>query len=1150
MPDGSAPRSATHYEIAWALDQMNRTPGFPALQVYCNRSAPGAPLESDEEPEALCWERRSVQEFLTDCEHNDAFVEGCSEYRDLGEFEAFFRKHFRDYIVAWLRDELPLGAPPDKALFWNKNPFRGLSFFDYEDASFFYGRTKSVGELLDVLQQQAAAKKPFVLVLGPSGSGKTSLVRAGVLPILTRVGTTEGEGPWRFALARPAVGGGDPFGALAAAFLKEGALPEFPDAATHDGWRHFAAELRERPENAAFRICKTLNHLSLKALNPFLNEEGFESPLVGGAGGDVGMSRQYRLLLPKVQLALVVDQLEELFVGGFSAEVQQKYLATLGALVRCQRVFVIAILRDDFYAAFRKSCTPKELAILSGRFELNSPSPQEIGDMIRLPTEGIGLRFEREPETGQSLDVALLEAATVNAEPLPLLEHVLWELWRKQRTRKDGLLRWSDYRESGELENSLADHAERVLLALGADAQGALKPVIRQLVSIGHGEEARLIRRTVPKCDLVATSEFNHRQKAGAKALIDRFIDERLFHGETDPEGETLVSVAQESLLRNWPRVCHLLDEDLGFLRMRDRLEAKLKLWLSKGRRSRDLLRSAASLSEAETLVQGFRDSLNDMQVEYLQRSLKARSQRPRLRPSAVLGGIGGLAVLVAVALGQRDALQTRLKGIEAEVQQAQKNTQLATSQRDGLQAQLKETEAKAQQATALAASQRDSLQAQLKETEAKVQQAQQNAQLTASQRDALQTQLKETEAGSRQLQKDLEVATSQHEGLQGQLKETEAKAQQDAALVASQRDSLQAQLNESQAKAQQAQKDAELAASQRDALQAQLKETAAKVQQAEQNAGLAASQRDTLQTRLKETEASAQQTQKNAQQVASQRDALQAQLKEAEAGSQQLQKDLEVATSQREGLQGQLKDSEVKLQQAQNNDELAANERDRLQAQLAGLSAGAQRAQKSKGLGSGEAPAVPGDNVDPRSSDPTPKNKPTTQDQEPAEFARMNQSQATASPPIPSVAASVAPTPEAQADSSSKASGEERSLKQFVQEYIQTVASDDISAQEHFFAHRVNFYGEGVLSLLGVQASMERYHREWPIRKWEPSGEPEFSKTLHSTNPHLYEVLQPLTWTVSNGLQHKQGKATLYVRIWKNDKGEFHIVQVQQRNP
>ena len=884
MPDGSEPRSATHYEIAWALDQMNRTPGFPALRVYRNRSLSGPPFGSSEEPEALSEQRRLIQEFLTDCEHNDAFVEGHSEYRDLGEFEALFRKHFREYIVAQLRDKLPLGAPPHKALSRTKNPFRGFSFFDFKDASFFCGRTKKVGELLDVLQQQAAAKKPFVLVLGSGSSGKTSLVRAGVLPILIRVGTTEAEGPWRFALARPAGGGGDPFGALAAAFLKEGALPEFPDAATHGGWRHFAAELRERPENAAFRICKTLNHLSLKALNPFLNEEGFESPLVGEQGGDVGMARQYRLprVNPKVQLALVVDQLEELFGGGFSAEVQQKYIATLGVLVRCQRVFVIAILRDDFYAAFRKSCTPKELAVLSGRFELNAPSPQEIGDMIRLPTEGTGLRFEREPETGQSLDVALLEAATVNAEPLPLLEHALWELCRKQRTRKDGLLRWSDYRESGELENSLADHAERVFLALGADAQGALKSVIRQLVSIGHCEEGRLIRRTVPKCDLVARPEFNRRQKAGAKALIDRFIIEQIFHRETDPEGETLVSVAQESLLRNWPRVRNLLDEDLGFPRIRDRLEANLELWLSKGRRSRDLLRSAASLSEAETLAQGFRDSLSDMQVEYLERSLKARSRRHRLRRSAVLGGIGGLAVLVAVALGQRDALQARLKGTEAEVQQAQKNTQLATSQRDGLQAQLKETEAKAQQDATLAASQRDSFQAQLEESEAKAQQAQKDVQMATNQRDALQSQLKDTEVKAEQAQKDATLAGSERDKLQNQLKDAEAKGlqfQRDAGLATMQRDALEGQL-------QQARKDAEVAAGQRDGLQGQLKETEAKAQQ---DAALAASQRDSFQAQLKESEDKAQQAQKDVQIATNQPDTLQAKL---ETGEQKAKRD------------------------------------------------------------------------------------------------------------------------------------------------------------------------------------------------------------------------------------------------------------------
>ena len=154
--------------------------------------------------------------------------------------------------------------------------------------------------------------------------------------------------------------------------------------------------------------------------------------------------------------------------------------------------------------------------------------------------------------------------------------------------------------------------------------------------------------------------------------------------------------------------------------------------------------------------------------------------------------------------------------------------------------------------------------------------------------------------------------------------------------------------------------------------------------------------------------------------------------------------------------------------------------------------------------------------------------------------LARINQSQAAVPLPTSSVAASVESTP---------LEAEEHSLKKLVLDYIRTVPSDDASAQERFFAQRVSFYGEGVLSLPMIQASMQRYHREWPIRNWEPRGEPKFPKILHSTNPELYEVLQPIAWTVANDSRHKQGNTTLYVRIRKNATGEFRIIQVEQRD-
>ncbi|MGA8655768.1 MAG: hypothetical protein WB586_06425 [Chthoniobacterales bacterium] len=57
--------------------------------------------------------------------------------------------------------------------------------------------------------------------------------------------------------------------------------------------------------------------------------------------------------------------------------------------------------------------------------------------MIHLPSEANGLRFEKDPTTGRNLDEAMLEAVMVNAEPLPLMEHLLSQLYQKQKPRDE-----------------------------------------------------------------------------------------------------------------------------------------------------------------------------------------------------------------------------------------------------------------------------------------------------------------------------------------------------------------------------------------------------------------------------------------------------------------------------------------------------------------------------------------------------------------------------------------------------------------------------------------------------------------------------------------------------------------------------------------
>ena len=496
MPDGNLPGSATEYEVAWVLDQSKRTPGFPGLHVYRNRATPAAPLEPKEKRENLCRQWDAVQEFCAAWEKNAGkeFRECCHDYQDLEEFENLFREHFRDFLTWQLDRENGSRKAPQKVRYLESNPFRGLNFFDFEHADFYHGRTKAVGEVLDALKDQATAKKPFVLVVGPTGSGKSSLVRAGVVPILTL-----GNGLWRRAVTRPGAGGGggDPFDRLAAALLGKFALPELQDEELPGEWLSLASQLRKDPDDAAARIAKMLDQLTQQELLLFDQRETEGLPAKGSEGVKVVGQKSLGRVKPKMHLALVVDQLEELFTGEVPPVLQRKYISALGALADCEGVFIIATLRSGFYAHCQQFPELVELTALSGRYELQPPTPRGIGNMIRFPAEAAGLRFERDPDTNRSLDEALLEAAMASPEPLPLLEHLLSWLYQRQLERKDGLLLWSDYRALGDLQSALAQHIKTVFLKLKREEQQALKFVIRHLVAPSQGEEGHLIRRTV-----------------------------------------------------------------------------------------------------------------------------------------------------------------------------------------------------------------------------------------------------------------------------------------------------------------------------------------------------------------------------------------------------------------------------------------------------------------------------------------------------------------------------------------------------------------------------------------------------------------------------------------------------------------------------
>jgi hypothetical protein len=340
---------------------------------------------------------------------------------------------------------------------------------------------------------------------------------------------------------------------------------------------------------------------------------------------------------------------------------------------------------------------------------------------------------------------------------------------------------------------------------------------------------------------------------------------------------------------------------------------------------------------------------------------------------------------------------------------------------------------------------------------------------------------------------------------------EEDDHTQKNADLTGGQRSALETELKNAEDRAQLAEKMADLATSQRSALETELKNAEDRAQLAEKNADLATSQRNVLETELKNAEELA----------ASQRSALETELKNAEDRAQLAQKNADLATSQRTGLEAELKKAHDEAQLAQKimdlvrqshaeengpiNGELPQKSSDfstnqpksgQTQPSTQPVDSSVQSAKttaqsgptpvrvqafadtpgdanKAIGLREATAPIAVG-------ASPTPINQPAARAQEEGKFAQRTPGQAALSLPTPSVAVSAESTPPApQADGSSKALVDKQLIKKFVFDYLQTVSSDDFSTQKSFFAHRVTYFDQGVISLGRLQEAKESYDRE-----------------------------------------------------------------------
>ncbi len=647
-PDGGFFESGTEYEFFTALSAFKAN-GTPNILVFRNFTEPRRPSRPKEAREAADRELDRLDHFFERYfQDGNFFTAAVNEYRTLGEFEDKLSLGLRSYLLEHVGIQ-ESGAK--RVARYSGQPYLGLSAFDFDDAQVFYGRTAQVGAVIESLQVQEMeaagspdASRRFVILLGASGSGKSSLARAGVLPMIIQPGVIEGAQLWRRCICKPGDAQGDPLLSLATDLLQDCALPELATDGTSA--TELAAMMRRQPAGAGMMVRQALSQAAVGEKGRIEQEIRDELRRLEAENRmeDVAeLEEKLRTLTaPVTRLALVVDQLEELFTTVLAADQVKIVIEVIYSLAMNGRVYLIATLRSDFYARCLEHPLLVDLMKSNGSFALPQPGPGDLAQMIRQPAVTAGLEFEENASSGDKLDEMIRDAALRDPSALPLLSYTLEQLYEKRNA--DGVMTIAAYEELGGLEGAIGGRAEQTYRSLSSQAQMAFDDVWRRLVTLS--DDGTPVRRRVRMKSLP--------DHPAAKELIGAFISARLLTADQGADGESTLSVAHEALLKHWPRVTQWLEGNRDFLRVRSRIGTRLGEWEEHQRADDYLIPSGTALAEAEQILAKYGQALELNESDYITRSVafaKSREQAKLRKARTVAAGALVLS-LVAVASG------------------------------------------------------------------------------------------------------------------------------------------------------------------------------------------------------------------------------------------------------------------------------------------------------------------------------------------------------------------------------------------------------------------------------------------------------------------------------------------------------------------
>ncbi|MBA3534586.1 MAG: CHAT domain-containing protein [Ardenticatenales bacterium] len=487
-------------------------------------------------------------------------------------------------------------------------PYPGMKPFTEADAGRFYGREKTVQEMVDRLRLQ-----PFLALIGPSGSGKSSLMHAGLLPELHKSRLFPSS-EWRVISMRP---GPQPLQRMAAMLAQQ-----LPGSNSDEMAVVLGREPARLPEYLA----------SVLAPVP-ANTHCF----------------------------LIVDQFEELFTQCKDSEQREQFLHALRHLSerRPERCLTVLAIRSDFLGYCQESLLWPHIE--PGLIHLPPLSDSDLRRAIVEPARAVG----------GALEPALVERLLADAEDekgaLPLLQETLFLLWT--RFLSAGRLTLADYEALGSggrngLQVALSHQGDAALAALPSEEQRAIaRRIFLRLIEFGEGRNDT--RRQQPLSELFPQPE----NSPLFQQVLDQLIQSRLVMSSHDEAAHTVVvDLTHEMLITGWPRLQQWLESYELMEVTRRNLALSATAWKENGD-DPSYLYTGKRLTTAAEWAAKWEQEIDPREKAFLAASQawsrrQQQEQQQRRVGLVALALVGLLSLALAGWLGQR-ALNRRTIGSE-----------------------------------------------------------------------------------------------------------------------------------------------------------------------------------------------------------------------------------------------------------------------------------------------------------------------------------------------------------------------------------------------------------------------------------------------------------------------------------------------------